>query len=339
MQLLERNNLIFELRIESLEDLWVLSQFIVPEDKVFATTERKVKLGDDRAKQVVKIIFVDLIVKKVNFESESLRVSGEILNETEFTAIGQSHTLTFNVNDKIKIEKKNVLKFEESLLKNAIETKKSKNLLVLMDKDELIAVEFTDFNFSVLFEKSNLGSKKYVHTEVNEEEEKFLILEEFLKRDYSNVVFAGPGLWKDRLSKYVKDKVGINSLVLSFGDVSNSAVSRVLKEINEKGVLQDSSLAKESEVISKLLENINKGEKYIYGYENSSNAVNEGRVEVLLVSNKFLLDKREDGTYNEVNELMKVVESLNGNLVIVNSKNETGKVLDGLGGIGGILRY
>lgn len=339
MQLIEQNNSIYELRIETLEDLWVLSQFIVPNDKVFATTERKVKLGDDRSKQIKKIIKVDLLVKKTNFDNDTLRVSGEIQNETEFTAIGQAHSLSFNINDKIKFEKASVLKFEEEMLKNAIESKKSQNLLVLMDKDELICVDFSDFNFSILFEKRNLGSKKYVHSEVDEEEEKFKILEEFLKRDYSNIIFAGPGLWKDRLQKYIKDKCNLTVLSIAFPDVSTSSVSRVLKEISEKGVLQDTQFAIENEVITKLLENINKGEKYIYSENNTIDAINSGKVETLLVSNKFISDKKESGSYVEVNELMKLVEQLNGKLVIINSKNETGKVLDGLGGIAGILRY
>ena len=105
MLLLEKTKLNFELKTENLEDLWVLSQFIVPEDKIFATTERKVKIGNDNTKQVKKLIHVDLLVKKVNFDSDNLRVSGEIQNETEFTAIGQNHSLNFAPGDKIKLEK------------------------------------------------------------------------------------------------------------------------------------------------------------------------------------------------------------------------------------------
>ncbi len=339
MQLINKSKLNFELRIETLDDLWVLSQFIVDSDKVYATTERKVKIGDDRTKQIKKLIFIELLVKKANFESETLRVTGEIQNETEFTSIGQSHTLSFNINDKIKIEKNSLLKFEEEMLKNSIESKKSHNLLVLMDKDELITVDFSDLTHSVLFEKKGLGSKKYISSEIDEEEEKFKILEEFLKRDYSNIILSGPGLWKDKLQKYIKDKVNINCLVLSFPDVSTNSVPKVINEINSKGLIQDSQITRESEFISKLLENINKGNKYVYGYKATGEAITEGRIETFLVSTKLIKDMKEKEEYSSLNELMKLVESLNGKLVIINSNNETGKVLDGLGGIGGILRY
>lgn len=339
MQLIDRDNFNFELRIETLDDLWVLSQFIVPGDKVFATTERKVKIGNDNTKQVKKIIFVDLKVNKTSFENTVLRVSGEICNETEFTAIGQSHSLSFGINDSIKILKSSLLKFEEKMLNSAIESKKSKNLLVLLDKDEMIVSEFSNFNFSVLFEKKGLGSKKYVHTEINEEEEKFKILEEFLKRDYSNVIFSGPGLWKDKLSKYINDKIGLKSIVFAFSDVSTTAVSRSIKSIVSKGVLVDSELAKESKYMNNLLMNINSGSKFCYGEKNTFEAIESGSVEVFLISTKFIDSARENGTYSKINDLMRLVEQLNGDLVIINSKNEYGKQLDGLGSVAAILRY
>lgn len=337
MQVLEQNNLNFELRIESLEDLWILSQFIVPNDRVFATTERKVKIGE---KQIKKVLFIDLNVVKTSFENDILRLNGEILNETEFTSIGQSHSLNFNINDKIKIEKKSLLKFEKQMLDRAVNSKKTKNLLVLLDKDDLIVSEFTDFNFSVLFEKHGLGSKKgYSNLTINEEEEKYKIIEDYLKRDYSNIIFSGPGHFKDKLIKYVQDKINIKILNYSFTDVNTSSVSRVIKGVNNSGILQDSSLTHENEFISKLLENINRGNKFCYGLKNTMQAIDLGSVEVLLISTKLINESRENGSYNELNEMMKLVEQLNGDLIIVNSKNESGKVLDGLGSIAAILRY
>lgn len=340
MLILNRENLRFELKIESLEDLWILSQFISPQDRVFGKTERKVKIGGENStKQVKKIIFVELLTKKANFESNILRISGEIQNETEFTAIGQSHTLNFQVGDKIEFEKKTILDFEEKLLDRSINSKKSKNLLLLFDKDDLIAAEFGEFSYSVIFEERGLGSKKYIAENINEDEQRFKVVEDLLKRDYSNIVFAGPGHWKENFKKYVKDKSGIESISYAFSDVSASAISRVIKEILKSGLLMESQLKLENDAISSLLENINKGEKYSYGYENVQDAINMGRSEDVLISTDFIEQKRDEGDYSEINELMKTTEQLNGNLVIINSKNDSGKILDGLGGIASILRY
>ena len=65
--------------------MWVLSQFINENDKVFASTKRKVKIGGDAStKQVTKIIFTELLVKKTSFENETLKVTGQIQNESDF---------------------------------------------------------------------------------------------------------------------------------------------------------------------------------------------------------------------------------------------------------------
>ncbi len=324
---------------ESLEDLWVLSQFISPNDKILATTQRKVKIGNDSTKQITKLIFIELEVIKTSFESDILRVSGTIQNETEFTAVGQSHSLNFNVNDKIKIQKANLLNFEQKLLDRAVKTKKSMSLLILLDKSELIASQFGDFSYQVFFEKKGLGSKKQYHEEINENEEKLKLIEDLLKKDYSHIIFAGPGSWKDSLKKYIEDKTGLKTLSLSFPEISAQGVQKAIKQIHESGILKESSLGDESTAVSNLLENINKNKKHIYGYKNTQTATNEGKVELLLISTKFIDKQKEDEKYTEINELMKTVEQLNGNLIIVNSKNEPGKILDGLGGIAGICRY
>ena len=90
---------------------------------------------------------MDLLVKKCCFETDLLRVSGEIQNETEFTAIGQAQTISFQVGDKNKLKKSTLLDFEKKMFKKACESKSSMSLLVLLDKDEMIASEFSSFSF------------------------------------------------------------------------------------------------------------------------------------------------------------------------------------------------
>ena len=340
MILIERNNLNFEFLIETLDDMWILSQVLNPNDKLYATTERKVKIGNETNYKIVKkLIFVELLVRQVKFENEVLRVTGEIQNETEFTAKGASHTLKFNLGDKIKIAKKELFKFEEKMINNAIDSKKSHNLLVLLDKDTMVVSEFSAFSYKVIFSKSGLGSKKYHSVDINEEEEKLGLVENLLEKKYNNIIFAGIGIYKDKFAKYVKDKLGLKILTFAYPDVRSQVISKVVKKISESGILQDSQLAYESEYMQIFLENINKGEKYVYGEENVSNSVNAGSVEVFLITTDFIAEKKEKEMYLEISNLMKLVEQLNGKLVMIDSKGENGKILDGLGGLGAILRY
>lgn len=339
MHIISNEGLEFELKIENLEDLWVLSEFILPEDRIFATTQRKVKIGNDKTKQVTKIIFVDLKVTKTSFETQTLRITGEIQNETEFTAQGQTHTLNFTPNDSIKIKKNQLLSYEKKLLEKAINSKSSKNLLVLLDKDELIVSEFSEFSFKVLLNQTGLGSKKYHLTQVNEQEEKYQLIEEILKTDYSTIIFAGPSNYKDKLQKYVKDKIGLNSLTFFWHDVNTFSVQKVIKEISLSGLLEETQFSKESELVSHLLKNISLDKKNAYGLNQVSNSVNVGSCEKLLISTKYIDKQKEENNYTNLNELIKTAEQLQADLTIINSKNEPGKILDGLGGIAAILRY
>lgn len=340
MNLIARTANTFEFFIETLDDLWVLSQFIIQDDKLYATTERKVKIGTDiNYKVVKKLIFVELLVKQVKFESDTLRAAGEIQNETEFTAKGASHTLTFKIGDKIKIEKKELLKFEKKLIDNACNTKKSTNLLILLDKDELLACEFTQVSFKVLFKKTGLGSKKYNNMQINDEEEKFKLIEDIITKEYSQIILAGPGLFKDKLQKYIKDKIGLTTLTFSWSDVSSVSVQKVINKIYESSSLRDSQIAQETKYITKLLENINKNQKFVYGQKNTYDSVQNGSCDALLISTKYIETSKDNNEYLELNEIIKLAEQLNGELIIIDSKNEPGKIIDGLGGIAGILRY
>jgi len=340
MQILEENNNNnFELKIESIEDLWVLSEFITPNDRVFATTTRKVKLGSDKTKQVTKIIFVDLLVKKTQFSSEILRVSGEIQNETEFTAIGQAQTLNFNVNDKIKIKKIQIMDFEKKLLQRAVKSKNSKNLIILLDKDELIAIEFNNFNYTVIFHKSGLGNKKYHQTSINEGEEKYNLIKNLLIRSYSNIILAGPGIYKNKLQEYLKSKTDQKILVHQFTDVNTNNIQKLIKDISKSGIIEENQLSKENQLIEILLKNISSGLKFAYGYDKVKEAIDVGSVVNLLITTKYIDKLKEEDKYSSLNELMRSVEQLNGDIVIFDSKHQAGRILDGLGSIAAILRY
>lgn len=339
MQILDKISNEYELKIDSLEDLWVLSEFIVPNNRVFSTTTRKVKIGSDSTKQATKVIFVDLLVKKVSFDSDILRVSGEIQNETDFTAKGQYQTLNFSVNDKIKIKKENILEFEKKLLNSACNSKSNKYLLVLLDKDELIVSEFNNYNYKVFFHEKGLGNKKYITTNINENEEKYILIKDFLNKGYSSIIFSGPGIYKNNLQNYIKSKLGITILLFPGFDVNSNSIPKIIKDISKSGILENSQLGEENKLIEELLKNISLNSKFVYGFDNTKDAINQGSIDKLLVTSKFIEQKKDDGSYLELNSLIKLVEQLNGSFYIINSKNESGRILDGIGSIGGILRY
>ena len=77
----------------------------------------------------------------------------------------------------------------------------------------------------------------------------------------------------------------------------------------------------------------------VYGIRETEKAGNAGAVKVLLLTDKFIHKRREEGKYDKIDSLMKIIDDMKGEVHIISSEFEPGKKLDGLGGIGGILRY
>lgn len=339
MQLVEKNGLDFTVKPENYEDLWLLTQFIGTDDTIFSQTKRKVAIGEDKTKQVVKLLNVELLVKKIVFESQVLKITGEIQNETQFTAIGQSHTLTFSPGDTIVVSKNQLLKIQQQYLDKAIAAKTTHNLVILLDKDEIIAVEFSDFSYKVILKEQGLGSKKYKNQQINEEEQKYLLICDLLKKNYNAIVLMGPGHFKDSLKNYINQYHQLNIITTQWSDVSTNAIQKAISYLAKQGIIESSEIKKEEEVMSELLHNIEKEQKYVYGVEQTKQKCMEGACEKILLSTKLIDNKREENSYDEINDMMRQVEQCSGEIIIINSNHTPGKQLDGLGGIAGILRY
>ena len=59
----------------------------------------------------------------------------------------------------------------------------------------------------------------------------------------------------------------------------------------------------------------------------------------MLITDKFIQKKRTENKYQGIEEIMKHIDNSKGDIFIISSDHEAGKKMDGLGGIGAILRY
>lgn len=76
-----------------------------------------------------------------------------------------------------------------------------------------------------------------------------------------------------------------------------------------------------------------------YKIENVREAANAGAIRVLMITEKLVEKMRELKRYNELEGIFDATESTKGEIHIISSKYEAGEKLDGLGGIGAILRF
>ncbi|MEE9525226.1 MAG: mRNA surveillance protein pelota [Candidatus Woesearchaeota archaeon] len=335
-----------KIKIDNLDDLWYLSHIIEPKDIIKGQTIRKIKIGDSdqrRSEVVKKRIFISILVEKLEFKDDILRVSGVIQEGHEDVAKGSYHTFNFEEGTQAVIVKEQWLKFQLDKLKEASSAKQPAILICILDREEAIFALSKSQGYKILTS---------LHGEVQKKEERVVAKGSFYAEiikslgEYTgrykveHIIVASPAFWKEDLLKQIKDenlKKKITPATCS--SVSENAINEVLKRPETKEVLMQDRLAKESRVVEELLSEISKDELGVYGIREVEKAANAGAVKTLLVTDKFIKKKREEEKYEKIDAIMKIVDNVKGDIHIINSEFEAGKKLDGLGGIGGILRY
>jgi len=336
-----------KLKVENMDDLWCLSHVIEPNDLVKGKTTRKIKLGesDQRKVSIVKkTIFIEISVEGVEFHEYSsvLRVSGVITQGPEDIQKGSYHTFNLEQGSIITIIKEKWLSFQIDKLKQAsVETKKI--LICILDRDDACFGVLKKQGFSLLSEiKGDVEKKADMKTRTgNFYGEVINKLYDYVKRyKIENIILASPAFWKEDLMKNIKDEEIKKKITLATCSCSGKeAINEVLKRPEVKNVLSQQRIAKELKLVESLLEEISKNNLAVYGLNETEKAVTAGAVEKLLVTDGLIQKTRLNKTYEKIDQLMKNTESMKGIVNIIGSDNDGGKKLDGLGGVGAILRY
>ena len=103
--------------------------------------------------------------------------------------------------------------------------------------------------------------------------------------------------------------------------------------------LKSSRSRHENILVEELLSEINKVGLAAYGWEEVKKAIDAGAVSKLLLTDDYIQRRRANHEYTELDEYLKKIDSLKGEINIVSSEHESGRKLTGIGGIAAILRY
>ncbi len=326
-----------ELVIEDLDDLWHLSQVLSKEDTVRSLTYRREEVPQDqiRAKRGEKKRMVLTIeVDSVEFHdfTEMLRVGGIITEGPQDH--GSHHTFNLQVGDKLTIMKE-WNKWEMDRIAEAVEGKgKQKVLFISVEDDNIVLAELFGYGVKEKATFSTSGGKME-----GEGPDRRQMYDEVVKvvrySEIEGVVVVGPGFFKEVFLKRAREKepdVFENAILVSTGQGGMSGVREALSKGFGKGYLKEARLARDSEIVGTLMEEIAKNEKGSYGFEETRKAINMGAVELLLVTENFV---RKEG----VQDLLERTEEMQGEVHIVSSRSEPGELLESLGGMGAILRF
>ena len=336
------------LSIEDIDDLWYLSQLIDPDDFVKGKTLRKIKLAG-KDSQTTKIekrsVFLKLKVEKVEFHeySDVLRIAGIVEEGPEDIPKGSHHTFNVEPGTKISVHKEHWMKYQLNRLDEAAKTKDLGILICTMDRDDVNFALLKKQGYKILSEfegevikKADPDSKSAgFYSKIIKQLEEYVV-----RYDIKSIILASPAFWKLDLMKQIKDESLKKKITLATCNaVGKDAISEVLKRDEVKSILSQDRTSREIKLMDKLLEEVSKDELATYGFEQVKNAVNLGAVSKLLVSTSVIHEKRQQNTFKELDELMQQVETIQGDVNIINSKNPAGRKLDGLGGVAALLRY
>jgi protein pelota len=336
------------LEVEDLDDLWYLSQIIDEKDIVKSLTQRKIKLSDKEgtsSSAFKKTILLSIIVEKLGFHeyADILRLSGKVSEGIEDIPSGSYHTLSIEPSSKLTIIKERWLNYQLDRLDEATKEKGSEILICAFDRDSAYFAILTRQGFKVLAELSGEVERKSEQRAATTDfySELIGLLGEYSTRHkVKSIILASPAFWKEDLLKRIDDKSLRSKITLATCNaVGKSAITEILKRPEIKNVLKDERNARELELVERLLSEISKNSLAAYGLIEVRRSIEAGSAQNLLISTELISKKKQDSTFGQLNFLMQAAESISAAVTIVNSSNEAGKKLDGLGGIGAILRY
>ncbi len=339
-----------KLEVNSLDDIWFISHIIDEGDDVSGRTVRKLKLGegtDRNVKIVKKTVTLKIHVEKVEFHKYNniLRVSGKIIEGPDDVSRGSYHTFDVEEGTVIKIHKTQWLKYQLEKLKEATAEQLSNVLIVTLDREESSYALLRPSGYKMLSDFTGEVEKKgYADTEGKQFYSQVLKhIESYVERyNIENIIIASPAFWKEDLMKEVKKKAShLTSKVTlaTCSSIGKTGVEEVLKRDEVKTVLKKDRTAKEEALVEELFKEISKQGKVAYGLKEVREAADAKAIATLLVTDDFIQEQREKGSYEELDDIMKSVDRMQGEVKIISTEHDAGKKLHGLGGIGAILRY
>jgi protein pelota len=334
--------------VENLDDLWYLTYIIEKGDFLKAKTFRKIKLGgsDDRKSEVIKKpVTIKIQVDKVEFAKYSniLRASGVVSEGPEDIPLGSHHTIGLEEGTEFALEKKKFLRYQIDKLEESIQESKDKILIIVHDREEAYFALLKKYGFEILSElKGNVTKKADVKVESND----FFgqinqnILDYDTRYNFGSIIIASPGFWKDYMQKEITDpKLKKKVFYATCSSASINGINEVIRRPEVATVLKQEKFAKESTIVETLLTEISLTGKAEYGIKNIKKAIENGAVSVLLITDSLIHKRRQEDTFAEIEHIMREAEAANGEICIISSEHEGGKKLDGLGGMGALLRY
>ena len=328
---------------ENLDDIWHLYNIIENGDLVRALTFRTDEQKDDKIrskKAEKKRMKLGVRVEEVKFHefSDRLRIHGTI--EEGPQDLGSFHTLNITADkmDSLSIIKEKWLDYQLERLEEAVKQRNQAIItFVSLDEDTATIAILRQSGIQHFADiESKRSGKMYESKDTqNDYFAEILSVIKTNKTPGSAIVIIGPGFTKDHFVKYGREKepdLFSNFHLAGTGQSGMTGIQEAIKLGLVKQITKENRVCLETNYIEKLFEEIKKDGLASYGKDEVKNAIINGAVERLLITDNLIRTK-------EGEEIIRLAKKNNSNFTIINTMHEAGKKIEGIGGIGAILRF
>jgi len=347
---------------ETVDDLYVLYNLILPLDKVKARTYRRIRVGeeDGRAEKGERVsMILTLEVEDVKFHefANRLRIKGKITDGPEdLISYGTYHTINVETGTLLTIGKEIWSKIDKDRLEAAVRKSASaKVLIVAIDDSEATLAAIGAFSSTILVNikeriPKKSGSKEKIRAEKIAKfysTVTFAIEEAFSSKipDATAMVLAGPGFTKDNYYRYLKEKKNITTIPLEkiiIETASNggpSAIGEIISKNILGRIIEEEQASSDAVYLEEVMTRIGKNTGTVaYGLGAITKAIEFGAVEtLLLVDNQLRLRDREKR--KKLDRFLQSVQKSGGKIVIMSENHASGKQVEKFGGKIALLRF
>jgi protein pelota len=328
---------------ENLDDIWHLYNIIDENDLVRAVTFRTDEQKDDKIrskKSEKKRMKLGIRVSEVKFHefSDRLRIHGTI--EEGPQDLGSFHTLNITSD---KMNSFSIVKeqWKDHQLQRIDEAVRLRNesiiTFVSLDEDTATIAVLRHSGVQWIADIDSKRSGKMFESKDTQSDyfgEVISVVRTNKAKD-STLVVVGSGFTKEHFVKYGREKdpaLFEKCVVHGTGCAEMNGVQEAIKTGVIEQITKENRVAFETGLIEKLFEEIKKDGLAAYGEKEVKNAIMNGAVERLLITD--ILVRQEKGEI-----LLKLAKQNNSEFTIINTMHESGKQIEGIGGVGALLRF
>ena len=335
------------LRVESEDDLWVLSQVCGTGCLVGMLSHRRDSTTgtkeDGRAKSAErKPMWIVLECSETSFQpfTDNLRIHG-VIKEAKID-IGSHHTHVISSGDEVELTREGGLsKADSSLIKEAISSgRRARSGLIVVENDEVLIFEVANHGIRDMSQFNMRGGGKRTGDSSAVSKEFFEKVSKETRMVFPDdmpLIICGPGMAREGFEKLLRDLGAGNRIVNAPTSIGGrAAANEVLADGLADSLLGEHAIVEQVRAIEEGLKRVSMDGAVTYGRGMVSDATSQGAVETLVIEAGLLRAGEGASVWESIAE---AVEASGGNVIQASTEHDAGKQLEGMGGAIALLRW